>query len=98
MRKHHQQRFFLSPAEGFALLKLFIATALYAGSKEPIKLRLQTLSDFCTRTVPIGQQIAVKRPEAVLEVIQQLSVIGNARSQRAFRGDLRESSTAPIQP
>ena len=71
MGKHHEQRFFLRQSQPLALVQLLIATGL---PKEVLELSLQRVSVLLIGMLPIGQELAVQLPEALIEAVQELAM------------------------
>ncbi len=71
MGKHHQQRLFLGQRQGKALIQLLVAAGV---PEELIKGCLQRLSLCRTGMVSVGQEVSVKLPEILGELLQDVTM------------------------
>src|SRR5436190_13118666 len=78
MGKNHEQRFLLCQSKRLALVQLLVASGLL---KKLLKLTPQRVSFLLIGILPIGQELAVQLPEALLEGIQPFTVVRDAWDQ-----------------
>src|SRR2546421_8460701 len=87
MDQHHQQGFFLGQSQREALVQLFVATGLL---KEPLKLTSQRVGILGIGMVLIGHKLTVQFPEALLEALQYLAMVRDARYQLLVVAELMD--------
>jgi hypothetical protein len=94
MGKHHEQRFFLRQSQPHALVQQLVASGL---PKEVLELSLQRVNVLLIGMVPLGQELAVQLPEALLEAVPRVGDGSGWVGSASCNGEIQESNRELIQ-